>query len=181
MADKDTEQPKKKKFTRMLPKMPWQRQYTGIGSSISLARSALRRSRASCPSCDNGFLKVTNAIEYDDDSTTTSLLVCNACGYTQNITVDLNNVAAKIADLRIGERRFLLAALGAFVIGILYLLVAGNLFTLIGATFIAVLFFTNALVFRYRVWQISHRKLFLKKPPFGEWLRYELSNSKEEY
>lgn len=183
MADSDTDKPKKKRFARIrqtLPKMPWNRQHTGIGSSISLARSALRRARASCPNCEAGFLKVTDAIEHDDGSATTPILACNSCGYTQNITIELDNVAEKIADLRTGERRFLMAALGAFAFGLLYLVIAGNLFTMIGATFIAVLLFANAIVFRYRVWQVSHGKLFLTKPPFGEWLRYELSSSKDD-
>lgn len=182
MDDSDTEQPKRKRFSRtrlVLPKMPWNQQHTGLGSSISLARTALRRSRASCPSCQTGFLKVADALEHDNRDTTTPLLVCNACDYTQNISVELDNVAGRIADLRIGERRFLIAALGAFVFGILYLLVAGNLFTMIGASLIAVLLFANALVFRYRVWQLTFMRIYEAKPPFLAWLKYELSNSKE--
>lgn len=178
----DTEQPKKKKrgrIRRALPSMPWQRQNTGIGSSISFARAALRRKRASCPSCETGHLTVRDAIEQDDGSTSTPLLVCDNCGYTQNISFELDDVAGKIADLRLGERRFLMASLGAFAFGLIYLLVAGNLFTMIGATFISILLFVNALVFRYRVWQLTFHRLYETKPPIIEWLRYEMSSNSD--
>lgn len=180
MSDQDAEEQKKSRFGRFkrtLPRMPWSRQHTDLGSSWSLARSALRRSRTSCPSCNTGFLKVADAIEHDDRTTSTPLLVCNSCDYTQNISVELGNVAERIADLRIGERRFLISALGAFALGVVYLLVSGNLFTMIGATLIAVLLFANALVFRYRVWQLTFKRLYETRPPFSDWLRYELSGS----
>ena len=51
----------------------------------------------------------------------------------------------------------------------------GYLFTLIGAMLIAAMILTNAMVFRYRVWQIVHRRLYQEKAPLGEWLRHEFS------
>lgn len=175
----DTEEPKKKGRSRIrkaLPTMPWQRKNTGIGSSISFARAALRRKRASCPNCENGHLTVRDAVEHDGGSIATPLLVCDNCGYTQNISFELDNVAEKIASLRLGERRFLFAALGAFTFGLLYLVIAGNLFTMIGATLIAVLLFGNALFFRYRVWQLTFSRVFEPRAPWLDWLKYEMSN-----
>ena len=42
-------------------------------------------------------------------------------------------------------------------------------------TGIAAMILTNAMVFRYRVWQIVHRRLYQEKAPLGEWLRHEFS------
>ena len=174
-----SEKPRKKRFGRIrstLPRMPWQRRATGIGSSISFAKSALRRARAECPSCQTGHLKVTKAIDHDGTDDEISILACNNCDHTQNIEFELDNVAERIADLRLGERRFLISALVAFGFGLIYMYATGNVFTVIGATMIATFLFANALVFRYRVWQLSHSKLFQTKAPWGEWLRYEFSN-----
>ena len=77
--------------------------------------------------------------------------------------------------LRIGERRFLIAAACAAGLGFLYYFMTGYLFTLIGAMLIAAMILTNAMVFRYRVWQIVHRRLYQEKAPLGEWLRHEFS------
>ena len=51
----------------------------------------------------------------------------------------------------------------------------GYLFTLVGAMLIAAMILTNAIVFRYRVWQIVHRRLYESKAPLGDWLRHEFS------
>lgn len=186
MNGRNSEPPRKKRFKRtrkaVINLLPW----TGpdvlnsVGSSYNYAQTALRRRQAPCPNCKSGRLMVKDAIHHEDTTSSTPLLVCDSCEYSQNISLELENVAERIADLRVGERRFLIAALGSFALGLAYLLVAGNLFTMIGATLIAVLLFANALVFRYRVWQLSFKRLYETRPPFSDWLRYELFSSKED-
>lgn len=177
-----TDEPKEKRRGRvrriLRPRMPWQRS-TGIGSSWNIATSALNRTKALCPNCQNGRLRVSDAYEHDEDDHATPLLVCTSCDFTQNISTELENAAAIISNLRIGERRFLIAALCAFAIGIIYLIVADALATMIGITMISILLFANAIVFRYRAWQVANDKLYQVKAPIGAWLRYEFSKNSE--
>ncbi|MCX8500936.1 MAG: hypothetical protein ORO03_04500 [Alphaproteobacteria bacterium] len=151
-----------------------------IGSSYGFALSALRKRRSSsCPKCGNEqSVSVLEAITGETGGTT-YVLGCKNCDYVENVEITLEGVAKTIDSLRIGERRFLIAAALAAAFGFAYYFVTGYLFTLIGAILIAALILLNALTFRYRVWQLVHGRLYEAKPPMGDWLRHEFSKGED--
>ena len=159
---------------RRIPKerMSW----NDAGSSFSFALSALKKRRSStCPACQTPrSVSLLEAVNHEGGDTT-YVLGCNNCDYIENIEMKLEAVTATIDSLRIGERRFLIAAACAAGFGFLYYFMTGYLFTLIGAMLIAAMILTNAIIFRYRVWQIVHQRLYEAKAPLGDWLRHELS------
>lgn len=146
------------------------------GTSFSFAISALKKRRSSaCPSCQtpNG-VSLLETVNHESGNTT-YVLGCGNCDYIENIEMKLEAVTGIIDNLRIGERRFLVAAACAAALGFLYYFVTGYLFTLIGAMLIAAMTLTNAIIFRYRVWQLVHQRLYEAKAPLSDWLRYEFS------
>jgi len=148
-----------------------------IGSSYAFAISALKkRKSSSCPKCGNDQgVSLLEAIAGETGSTT-YVLGCKSCDYVENVEMTLEGVSRTIDNLRVGERRFLLAAALAAVFGFVYYFMTGYLFTLIGAMLIAAIILLNALTFRYRVWQLVHRRLYETKAPMGDWLRHEFSD-----
>jgi len=148
-----------------------------IGSSYGFALSALKKRRSSnCPKCGNDqSVSLLEAITGETGSIT-YVLGCKDCDYVENVEMTLEGVSRTIDSLRIGERRFLLAAALAAAFGFVYYFVTGYLFTLIGAILIAALILLNALTFRYRVWQLVHKRLYESKAPMGDWLRHEFSD-----
>lgn len=147
-----------------------------VGSSFNFALSALRKQKSStCPQCHTpGSVSLLEAIQHESGDLT-YVLGCSQCNYVENVEMKLEAVTRTIDSLRIGERRFLVAAAGAAGFGFLYYFMTGYLFTLFGAMLIAAMILTNAIVFRYRVWQLVHRRLYEAKPPLSDWLRYEFS------
>ncbi|WP_299592504.1 hypothetical protein [uncultured Tateyamaria sp.] len=91
----------------------------------------------------------------------------------EEVEMVLAAVTKTIDELRIGERRFLIASAGAVGFGFLYYFVTGYLLTLIGAVLIATMLLFNALHLRYRVWQYVHKRLYENKAPVRDWLRHE--------
>ena len=174
--------PKKRgRIRRSMPKMPWNRRNTGIGSSLHFAREAFSRKKATCPICGAGRLRVRDDINQSDGQILTPVLACDTCEHTESITLQLDKIADRIDEFRVGERRFLLAAFGTVGFGLLYYLLTGNIYTLIGVSLISVTLFANALVFRYRVWQITFGRLYeAKGAPLRDWLRYEFSSKSSD-
>lgn len=148
-----------------------------IGSSYGFALSALKKRKTStCPQCGaDHSVSLLEAIAGETGSTT-YVLGCKSCDYVENVEMTLEGISKSIDDLRVGERRFLLAAALAAVFGFVYYFVTGYLFTLIGAILIATIMLLNALTFRYRVWQLVHKRLYESKAPMGDWLRHEFSD-----
>ena len=147
-----------------------------VGSSFDFALSALKKRKSSaCPSC--GAPKSVSLMEaiHHDSGDATYILGCNHCDYVENVEMKIEAVTKTIDDLRVGERRFLMAAACAAGFGFLYFFLTGYQFTLIGAMLIAATLLMNAMVFRYRVWQYVHRRLYETKAPLGDWLRHEFS------
>lgn len=147
-----------------------------VGSSFAFAVSALKKRKGStCPSC--GAQKSVVLLEAlpHESGDTTYVLGCNQCDYLENVEMKIAAVTKMIDNLRIGERRFLTAAACAAGFGFLYFFLTGYLFTLIGAMLIATMLLLNAMIFRYRVWQYVHKRLYEKKAPFADWLRHEFS------
>jgi len=178
------EQPSRNKrgrIRRSMPKMPWNRRNTGIGSSLHFAREAFGRTRATCPICGAGRLRVRNDTNQGDGQLLTPVLACDTCKHTESITLQLDKIADRIDEFRVGERRFLLAAFGTVGFGLLYYLMTGNIYTLIGVSLISVTLFANALVFRYRAWQITFGRLYeAKGAPLRDWLSYEFSSESRD-
>lgn len=147
-----------------------------VGSSAGFVLSALKKRKGSaCPLCHAP--KGASLVEAVDQQAggVVYFLGCERCDYVENIEFQLEEVAATIDSLRLGEKRFLLAAAGAVLFGFAYYFATGLIITLIAAMLIATMILTNALVFRYRVWQIVHRRLYEKNAPIRDWLRHEFS------
>lgn len=167
-----------RKFKNLDPRkrIPKQRlSWRDAGSSFSFALSALKRRSSTCPECEAPrsltLLEAVNSAGGD----VTYVLGCQHCDYLENVEMKLEAVTKKIDDLRIGERRFLIGAACAAGFGFLYYFMTGYLFTLIGAMLIATMILTNAILFRYRVWQLVHQRLYEDKAPLADWLRHEFS------
>lgn len=149
-----------------------------VGSSFSFAVSAIKKGkqRTVCPQCGaSGSMALVKAIHHDSGNSTYTL-GCQNCEYTEEVEMQLAAIGKKIDELRIGERRFLIAAGCAAAFGFLYFFLTGYLFTLIGAMMIAAALLINSMMLRYRVWQLVHKRLYEKKAPLGDWLRYEFSS-----
>lgn len=149
-----------------------------IGSSYGFALSALKMRKSSgCPKCGNDQgVSLLEAFTGDTGSTT-YVLGCKSCDYVENVEMSLEAVSKTIDSLRVGERRFLIAAAFAATFGFVYYFVTGYLFTLIGSMLIAALILLNAMTFRYRVWQLVHNRVYQTKAPLGAWLRHEFSDN----
>lgn len=149
-----------------------------IGTSFGFAISALkqRRLKSQCPSCGaTSSVSLQEAIQHDSGDTT-YILQCNSCDHLQTIEMELEAITKTIDSLRIGERRFLIASAAAACFSFLYYFATGYLFTLICLMLIAVTLLMNSLGLRYRVWQLVHKRLYEKKAPIRDWLKYELSS-----
>jgi len=114
---------------------------------------------------------------HHDSGDTTYVLGCEQCEHVEEVEMMLTAVSQTIDELRIGERRFLVASACAAAFGFLYFFLTGYLFTLFGAMLIAAMLLLNALSLRYRVWQYVHRRLYEKKAPLRDWLRHEFSST----
>lgn len=147
-----------------------------IGSSFSFALSALKKRPSSvCPSCHApSSVKLIEAIT-NDSGDTTYILGCDHCDYIENLEMKIEAVTKTIDDLRTGERRFLIAAVCAVGFGFAYYFFTGYILTLVGSVFIAAILLINAMTFRYRVWQLVHKRLYQNKAPMREWLKQEFS------
>jgi hypothetical protein len=149
-----------------------------VGSSFSFALSAIKKgkNRTTCPSCRaTGSMALLNAIHHDSGDSTYHL-GCQNCDHAEEIEMQLAAISKTIDNLRIGERRFLIASGCAAAFGFLYYFLTGYLFTLIGAMMIAATLLMNSLLLRYRVWQYVHKRLYEKRAPLMDWLRYEVSS-----
>lgn len=148
-----------------------------IGSSYGFALSAMKKRKSgTCPMCGSDHsVSLLEAI-VGETGGTTYVLGCKNCDYVENVEMTLEAVSKTIDSLRVGERRFLIAALLAVAFGFAYYFLTGYLFTLIGAMLIAALILLNAMTFRYRVWQLVHNRVYQTKAPLGAWLRHEFSD-----
>lgn len=148
---------------------------SAVGTSFSFALSALKKKQGGCPKCGaQRSIRTLEAIEHETGDRT-YVLGCSNCDHTESVQLRLAEVASQIDQLRIGEHRFLVASACAAAFGFVYYFTTGYLFTLIGALFISATLLTNALHFRYRVWQLVHAKVFSGEAPLKEWLRHEFS------
>lgn len=171
-----------RKVKGLNPRNFWRSRLSGqrdVGSSFAFAVSAIKkgRQRTTCPNCGAvGSISLQDAIHHDSGDTT-YVLGCDHCEHVEEVEMMLEAVSRTIDELRIGERRFLIASGCAAAFGFLYYFLTGYLFTLFGAMLIAATLLVNALSLRYRVWQYVHRRLYEKKAPVRDWLRHEFSSS----
>jgi hypothetical protein len=151
--------------------------FGNAGTSFRFALGALKKHPPICPKCGEGHTVVLEAIQHDSGAIT-YVLGCTTCDYTESIDYKLEEVADQIDQLRVGEKRFLLAAAAAAAFGFVYYFLTSYLFTLIGAMFIAATLLFNALVFRFRVWKIVNGRVGPdqdRRSMLLDWLRQEIS------
>lgn len=179
------EKPKRRRFLRIIP-IPQRSRGLRVDEEFNHFQTALSRVRRTCPN-DGSFLRIENVYDTDADYIQTRdgetlpahthpdpSLVCPQCGFTVRIETLIEEAQADAAHIKRSENQLVTMAfaLGAGCALIAYL--TSNLFLLVGGALFALSLFIRALLLRYRYWQAVNARMFESRPPFMEWLRYEL-------
>lgn len=143
-------------------------------SSLGWTKAAFSRAGATCPvdGCD-GILEIEDRSGDKGDAEGARFLVCPKCGTEQAIDDLLDAAASKVDSLRKGERQLFLGGAALFVATTILAVVNGDPLTFFGGAVFALILIQRAMIFRYKAWQATNRRLFQDRPPVREWLADE--------
>lgn len=128
------------------------------------------------PGC-GGTLRIEERAAADPLQPKERFLSCPKCGTEEAIDDLFADAAARVNDLRRGERQLFIMGMILFVMTSLLTYVNRDAVTFFGGAVFALLLVQRAIIFRYRAWQATNKKFFLaERPPIREWLADEFKN-----
>lgn len=164
-------------WKNLLPRSPVKGLRTQEGkATFEWAKDQLTQYRGSqCPECAHRPLKPVNLINKSDGAPKIDydqvFLQCENCGYSIDVTEDINQ-AQQYADLHAStETKYLYAALGMFAGTSLLAIFISNITTFLGGLMLSFILLMYSVQASYRHWQIINRRMYEEKPPVRDFFK----------
>lgn len=132
---------------------------------FSISRKINGATTNKCPHC-NAPMYATKP--FIDDGVNT--LKCPHCNFEEEVLFNRAELVEKSQTSKSTAKILILIAVAIASICAVYAVFSGNKLTLVGGIFIALSFFIQSLLFRYKAWQYQTGRLYEKKPPLKDWL-----------
>lgn len=151
------------------------------------ATAGIFNAGAPCPSCGGHSLELSReGFEADGPHPLAgdAIFICRSCGYEATTETLVEAVPAELQDDDRDHRiaRIRRTAGNLFAFGVIFVVAAasyaayaGAWLTLAGGVLITSNVWLRAALLRYRAWQMQFRRLYEKKAPIADWIRWELS------
>lgn len=148
---------------------------------VAMTGSVLDTGQATCPRCRRGHLK--------PDPDALDMRVCDnpKCGVRlapaeigRALAVSGTDFKALAAHERRQAMLLFLAAEVSCILAAAWAVYSGSWMTLFGAVMLGIVLCANAMLARYRAWQLENGRMFEARAPIGAFLAAELGRGKRQ-